>query len=209
MPRCFTFLLLALSPAVAAAQVIPCSDGPCLGPRREGTHFIAEIAGGGALYGRGGGIVVGGLFGAGGQLRRLPLPVYVVTEVAYNTTTDAGRGPTLPEFRDERTHRDLALGLRIYVPVFGPLRLFAEVLGGASYVSASLDRADLAPVSSAGWVKLALVGAGVQVRLFHHFSLGARTRIVLTDDDLGGLRAITGAARAVRVSLLGGMTWHF
>jgi hypothetical protein len=207
--RAFLSLLFALAPSVVAAQVIPCNDGPCLSPRREGTHFIAEIAGGGALYGRGGGIVVGGLFGAGGQLRRLPLPLYVVTEVAYNTTTDAGHGPTLPAFRDERTHRDLALGLRIYVPVFGPLRFFAEVLGGGSYVSASLDRADVAPIASAGWVRLALVGGGLQVRLFHHFSLGVRTRIVLTDDDLGGLRAMTGAERAVRVSLLGGMTWHF
>jgi hypothetical protein len=206
-PRLLSLLLLASLAGRVEAQEIPCTDGPCLRPVPAGTHFLAELGGGGSFGGRSG-FIVGGLFGVGGQLRRFPLPLYAISEVAYATSTVVGEGSPLP-FRDERAHRELTLGLRLYVPIVGPLRLFVEALGGAGYVSASLERADLPSLAASGWVKLATVGGGVQLRLLHHLSLGVRARAVLTDDDLGDLRALSGAQSVRRVSVLAGMTWHF
>jgi hypothetical protein len=202
-----SIVVLALE-AIAAAQEIPCTEGPCLRPRAVGTHFLAEINGGSGLNGRGG-LVIGGVLGVGGQLRRVPLPLYLVSEFSYSASSQEGSGPTpRSAFRDERSYRDLALGLRVYVPIVGPLRLFADLLGGTSHASATLEReAWITPISATGWSGLAMMAIGLQMRLFYPLSLGVRARVVFTGDALEELPVAT--ASPIRASFLASMVWHF
>ena len=73
----------------AAAQEIPCSAGPCMKPHRRGTHFIAEVNGGGSFAGSIG-LAVGGVVGVGGKLRGFPLRFYLVGELAYASAAQEG-----------------------------------------------------------------------------------------------------------------------
>lgn len=202
-------LVSVLYPAAAGAQEIPCERGPCVKPRPPGTHFLVELHGGGSLN-RDGGLAVDGLVGVGGKLRWLPLRFYLITEFAYSTLTEEGQIQSLPlMFRDERSFRDLALGLRTYVPLWRNLRFFVDLMGGATLQAASLERDTLMSRSASGWIPLALGAAGLQVRLFHHLSLGVRAKMVFTRDDLAGLHAAVGRDTPLRAALTAGLTWHF
>jgi hypothetical protein len=200
--------MMVLAP-LAAAQEIPCEAGPCLQPKRRGTHFIAELNGGSSLHGKGG-LALEGVLGVGGKLRGFPLRFYLVGEFAYSSSSDEGSLPAagLP-FSESRSHRDLALGLRVYIPVYRPVRLFFDLMGGGSHATAVFERAGLSTLSTQGWYPLALAAAGVQFRLFHHLSLGLRSRLVLTDDGMDELRKISGGDDSIRASITAGLTWHF
>jgi hypothetical protein len=207
-----TSSLFFLLPAGAGAQEIPCHDGPCVArrqPRDDGTHFVAEVNGGGTVLG-GRGLMVGGLFGVGGKLRALPFRFYLVGEFAYSGSTDEGLSPSLGiSFRDERSRRDIDFGLRIYVPIWGPLRLFGDILGGATYVSASLQRDGLPTVQSSTWGGLAVAAVGLQVRVLRNLSFGARARFTLTGEEPDGLRATMMAESHKPITFMAAMTWHF
>ena len=193
----------------AAAQEIPCKAGACLKKRQRGTHFIAEINGGGTLQ-RDGGFAVEGLFGAGGKVPLLPLRVYLIGELAYSTSYGAGVLSHAPlAYNDARHYRDIAFGLRLYLPLWAGLRLFADVQGGASHQSVTLEREDLPVCAVSGWTPHLQVAAGAQYRLLHHLSVGARVRTAFTDTDLAGLYAAVGERVPYRTSLTAGLTWHF
>jgi hypothetical protein len=198
--------LLASVPA--GAQEIPCSEGPCLRPSRPGTHFIAEVNGGGSFAG-GVGPAVGGVLGVGGKLRGFPLRFYLITEFAYASNAQEG---TLHSravgFREERSFRDIAAGLRIYVP-FGRLRLFVDAMGGGSHTQAFLERDGLSPLSASDWSGMGLVGGGLQLRLIHHLSIGVRCKAFFSGDDLDDLRDMERIDDPVRTSATMGLTWHF
>jgi len=202
-------VLLQLTPRMARAQEIPCEGGPCLRSSEAGTHFLAEVNGGGSFWG-GAGLSVGGLLGVGGKLRGFPLRFYLGGEFAYSSNTETGASPTLgTEFRDQRGYRDLALGLRVYLPVLGRLRLFGDILGGGSWVSGTIARGDLVERSVSGWEGLAVVGGGLQLRLVKGLSVGLRARYALTGDELDGLRSAMGVPSHRPASVMAGLTWHF
>ena len=212
--RTFSRTLLVLAalvalPASAAAQEIPCEQGPCVKARPPGTHFIVELNGGGTVY-DGGGFAMEGIVGVGGRLWKLPLRFYLVSEFAFNTSTDAGTVASVPlGYRDERAFRDLAVGLRIYVPVFTRMRIFSDIMGGGSHQTVTLNRDELPTRVASGWSPLAHVAVGFQYRVLYHLSLGFRTKVVLTSDDLAGLHAAVGNSAPVRTTITGGLTWHF
>lgn len=202
-------LLLVVTPASAFAQEIPCEHGACVKKSRPGTHFIVELNGGGTLL-RDGGFSVEGLIGAGGKVPFLPLRLYVISEFAYSTSHGSGLVASMPlAYRDERDYRDIALGLRLYLPLFSGLRLFADVLGGASHQAVVLEREELPVRRVTGWSPHAHVAAGLQYRLFYHLSLGVRAKVVLSDPDPAGLYAAVGTEAPIRTSLTAGLTWHF
>jgi hypothetical protein len=93
--------------------------------------------------------------------------------------------------------------------VWGPIRFFADVLGGGSHIIATLERDGLPTQTVRGWLPLGAAAAGIQVRLLHHLSLGFRAKMVFTDDELGGLRTLVGSASPVRTSVALGLTCHF
>ena len=193
--------------SVAEAQEIPCGEGACLKKRRRGTHFIAEINGGGTVQ-RDGGFAVGGLLGVGGKVPLLPLRAYLIGEFDYSTSHGSGvRAPL--EYSDVRHYRDLTLGLRLYLPIWAGLRLFADVQGGGSHQAVALEREDLPPRLVSGWTPHFQLAGGAQYRLMHHLSLGLRARVVFTDPDMAGLYALVGEPVPYRTSLTAGITWHF
>lgn len=195
--------------ATAAAQEIPCKAGACLKKKRRGTHFIAEINGGGTLQ-RDGGFAVEGLFGAGGKVPLLPLRAYLIGELAYSTSYGGGIQSHTPlEYTDARHYRDLSVGLRLYLPVWAGLRLFADVQGGASHQTVTLERVDFPLRTVSGWNPHFQVAAGLQYRLLHHLSVGVRARMAFTDTDVAGLYAAVGEQVPLRTSLTAGITWHF
>ncbi|MCC6749700.1 MAG: hypothetical protein IT371_18685 [Deltaproteobacteria bacterium] len=198
--------LLGLTARPALAQEIPCGRGPCMRPAEAGTHFLAEVNGGASLR-HDGGVAFSGLLGAGGRLG--PLRLYVVGEVGYRSDASTDAGSTGRGYHDVRSFRDLALGLRVYLAVVGPMRLLTDVQVGGTHVSAALDRPGLPIRHAAGWLPFFQLGAGLQVRLLHHLSVGLRGTVVATSDDLGGLRAMVAQTGVHRVALTAGLTCHF
>lgn len=204
---CAAVLVTAL-PA-AQAQEIPCENGPCVRARRPGTHFLVELNGGGSLM-RDGGYAVEGLFGAGGKLPWLPLRFYFLTELAHSTNLQNGRSWVGNRtFRDERAFTDIAAGLRVYAPIWGPLRLYADALIGGSHQSATLEREGITSRQVSAWSFHSQVSAGLQFRLLYHLSLGLRAKVVLTPEDPYGLLAMVGEEAPLRTTLTAGLTWHF
>lgn len=197
------------APAVKA-QEIPCTAGPCVRPPQPGTHFIAELNGGGSFAG-GAGPAVGGVVGVGGKLRGFPLPFYLIGELAYSSAAQDGALQSgSVDFHEERSYRDLALGLRVYIPVYGPLRLFVDAMGGGSHVAALVERDNLTALSSSHWAGMGLLATGLQLRLFHHLSVGLRAKVVLAGGDaLDGLREVLRIETPTRTSATAGLTWHF
>jgi len=202
---CWTAGVLALLPMAALAQPSVRRAGGC----RPATHFIAEIAGGATTYGSGG-LALESVFGYGGKLRGFPPRFYLIGELNYHTSAIDG---TLPlsgrAYRDERSFADVGAGLRIYLPIVGPLRLLGDVTLGGSHIAAALRSRDQPLVRAEGWVPMWAVAGGAQLRLFHHASIGARVRAVLSEDNLDALLAVTGDETPTRVTATLGLTWHF
>jgi hypothetical protein len=198
--------VLVLLPLVAQARPQVRCAGRC---RPRATHFIAEIAGGATTYGRGG-LALESVFGFGGKLRGFPPRFYLIGELNYHQGATSGTQPLSgADYRDERSFADLGAGLRIYLPIVGPLRLLGDVTLGGSHVAASLRGLDRSPLRAEGWVPMFAVAGGAQLRLFHHASIGARVRAVLSDDDLDALRVVTAREAPTRVTATLGLTWHF
>jgi hypothetical protein len=205
-------LVFSLFPTRALAQEIPCEAGPCLQrvPRRQPTHFIAELNGGSSTYGSGG-LALGLVLGVGGKLRGFPPIFYLFGELSYNTAAESSSiALSNSSLRDDRAFRDLAVGLRIYLPIWGPIRLFGDAGVGGSYVTANVERAGLPMVSADGWMPIFQLGGGLQVRLFHHLSVGMRFKAVLgRDASVGALHELVGDALPLRHMATANLTWHF
>jgi hypothetical protein len=204
--------MLAISPCVTRdllAQDIPCHAGPCVNRRARPTHFLAEIAGG-VLFTSDPGMALGAILGVGGKFRGFPPRFYLIGEFSYGTATTEGLNQgAAREFQDSRSFRDVGGGLRIYLPIYGPLRLFGDLVFGGSHVSANLKRTDAPVVQAAGWTPLVQVGAGLQLRVMHHMSVGIRSKVVVLDQDLAGLYAAVGRVPPVRQTWTASLAWHF
>lgn len=196
-------------PPAAPEQDDDCADCEPERPR-PGTHFIAEANGGTTGFGSGG-PVFGGLLGAGGKLPRFPPRFYVIGELSQRWSSERGRLDGGIAYEDERQLTDLGVGLRIYLPVWGPVRVFGDAQLGRSYATASY-RSDTAPRSTrdAGWINMAQVSVGPQVRILHHVSVGARARYTINEELV--LDSSDGPARRAggnRASFTGTLTAHF
>lgn len=194
---------------VGVAVGCPSAGRASLGAAQKGTHFLAELQGGAALFGSGGpafGLVLGG----GGRIPRAHPRVYLIGELSGYSAHTAGQSVSLDmAYVDRRAYLDLAIGLRVYVPLLRGLRLVADLQAGGSRVDALLERTGLPPRAGVGWRPLLQVAPGVQYRWRRSASLGLRYRILLTDDDLGGLRALVHAEAPRRSILTASATWHF
>jgi molybdopterin/thiamine biosynthesis adenylyltransferase len=87
--------------------------------------------------------------------------------------------------------------------------VFVDALGGAALVSAMLEREGMATQEATEWSWAGVLGAGVQVRVFHELSIGARLRLLFADDPLSDLRDQLTIGTPIPVSLAVGATWHF
>lgn len=175
----------------------------------RGTHLLIELGGGSTTFGSGGPAFTV-LFGGGGKLQHIPLRLYLFGEMTYMVGRTSGETGLLGlSYTDQRAYGDLALGLRLYLPLAGRLRLFTEGLAGASHVGVHLEREELGTVSAGGWVPLAGFGAGLQYRVLSALSLGLRGKLLLTDDDIAGLRRMTGDGSPLRSTAMVCFTWHF
>lgn len=205
-------LVCSLLPTHASAQEIPCEAGPCLQrlPRHRPTHFIAELDGGSSTYGSGG-LALGVVLGVGGKLRGFPPIFYLIGELSYNTSAESSSsGLAGGGYRDDRAFRDVAVGLRVYLPIWGPIRLFSDAGVGGSYVTANIERQGLPMVSADGWMPIFQLGGGLQVRLFHHLSVGMRFKAVFgSDESVGALHQLVGDALPLRHMATANLTWHF
>jgi hypothetical protein len=205
-----TGFLWALAAPTAHAQ--RCVDDYCVRkPPKRGTHFILELNAGSSTYGSGG-LAIGGLFGIGGKLRGFPLVFYLFAETAYHTSAHTISIPLDGRYhRDDRAFRDLVFGVRMYLPIWGPLRLFADAAGGASYVTTNLERDSARSMISAdGWAKTFQVSVGAQVRIFRNLSLGLRWKAMFTDEEaVPDAYALIGDELPLRSMATANITWHF
>lgn len=172
------------------------------------THFIAELGLGATVRGAYG-IETSMMLGAGGRLGGFPPIFYAVLESAFATAAAGGQISSAMAFADDRRFWDLSLGLRVYVPVWGPLRIFFDVLGGTTRASASLERTGVRTLEADERRPMASLSAGFQSRVIHRLSVGARVKLRFTDDGLADVRDELHLPNDRPVSVTGTATWHF
>ena len=178
---------------------------------RPGTFFLGEL-GAGALFGPDGGRMVAGAFGVGGKWRGFPPRFYLIGELeAVGGMSRQGYYEDGTPLQDELSMFAMGLGLRMYIPLAGPLRLLTEATGGSVKLTAR-------EVSDAGVFEESInrgyfaVGIGPQVRVLHHLSLGARFEAMWI--DYSGVSSASNLARwepsaSSRTRVLGTATFHF
>jgi hypothetical protein len=186
--------------ASAAEEEVPPAPSP-------GTHFLLE-AGAGVLFGGGFGGEGSLMLGAGGRLGGTPFRFYLVGEMAYAAMSGTGSIEGT-RYVDERRWLDLDFGLRMIIPIVGPLRVFFDLMGGATLAHAGLEREGHTPLESTDWEPMMAASAGFQARIFEPLSVGLRVKVRFTDDGLDALRDQLGFTRDVPVSIDGTVTWHF
>lgn len=206
MKRPLLFMVLLSLMYAAAAPALACRGKKQCRNRRPGTHFLAELNVGGDLSGD---LSAGGVIGIGGKMRNFPPRFYLVGEFTYSTSTLEGTLPDLPlRFSEEMSYRDLAFGLRVYLPVARRLRLFLDIMGGGTNIVGMFRRDDLSPLAVDTWSPLALGAVGLQARLLYNISVGVRARITFTEDSVE-VRDLRGGSSERRLTMTGGLTWHF
>jgi len=171
-----------------------------------GTHSLLELNAGATLGGRPA-EAGSALFGMGGKPVGFPWRFYFITEIGQAHIQDAG---TLSSgmFEADRRYWNVAAGLRIYIPVWGPVRIFGDATLGGAYVLSSLLRRDLDPLEADDWYVMGAVAAGVQARVLHHLSIGVRGKLFFADDGLSDLRDRLDIAGGIPATVTAGLTWH-
>lgn len=196
-----------------AADLAPTEEPAAESParrRRPGTFFIGELGGGATLSGAGS-MSFGGVLGVGGKLRGVPPRFYLIAGARHTQTSVGGYTLDGSYVSDDLGTTDLGLGLRIYFPVFGPLRLLTEGFFGTTVLEARANWAGGSDIERAS-LGFAEFSVGPQVRLTHHLSVGARA--AWTFVDTGSLQASGPLVRwerdaSRRTTVLGTITAHF
>lgn len=183
-------------------------------PRRRGprpTFFIAEL-GGGLLLGPDPARLVGGTLGVGGMYRGFPARFYAIGELeAMGGLTRKGQLEDQSPVRDELSTLAMGVGLRVYVPIVGPLRLLAEGTVGSLRMHARMTTPD-ASYEDATSTAYATLGIGPQFRILHQLSLGARYEATFVDMNGVPRDSTVGLWEPIlsrRSRLLGTATFHF
>ena len=177
-----------------------------------GTHFLAE-AGGGLTFGPGSSGDIGHhshvLLGAGGRLNGGWLRFYALAGLVHTSVTSSGTRDGL-QYDARQSHLDVVVGLRVYAPIFGPLRLFTDFLGGGTHARARLLGGPTGTQEARSWHGVAHWGFGLQVRIKRELSVGGRLGLRWSGDDLNALRGVAGLSDETRsLSLSMGVAWHF
>lgn len=183
----------------------PADDVPSEPKKQPGTFFIAEANLGATSSGRGG-PVLGGLLGVGGKLSGFPPRFYLFGEVSH-TSVSSSVSTSFGRTRQFRDVTDLGVGLRVYVPVWGPVRLYGDALLGQSRIAFRLDDTEVGPYEQTGWANLVALGVGPQVRVMHHLSVGARARWITTTDLSGD--PVGSRSGGTRTAFTANVTAHF
>lgn len=189
----------ATEPApTAQLRVPPGAPSQAAVPRRSrGTHMFLELHAGVPLSDRpapAGALV----FGTGGKLAGTPLRFYFLTEVGADY-----RRPNAGAAGDGRSLW-LGPGVRMYVALFGGLRIFGELTAGGLYVRDSLVATER-ELTLSGWEPQAGLGAGLQYRFFEGLSLGGRMQYRVLDREGGRDQRFDRAGWTAT----GSATWHF
>jgi hypothetical protein len=188
---------------VATAEAEPLTPPTHIDP---GTHFVLEMNLGSSFSGSVG--FAGSLvLGAGGKLKGFPLVFYLVGEAGYQRGGSDGQS-TDGAYEDGRDYADFSIGLRTYVPIIPDVRLFLDLLPGATHASASLARDGFSDLSSSGFYAHFALGLGAQVRIFRELSAGVRAKVLFADDGLDDLREAIGIHTPVPIVVSGTITWH-
>ena len=174
------FLSLTLGATLVAAQEAP-PEVPAARRGRPGTHFIAEPFAGMHVQGAGN-FAWGGFLGYGGKPPGTPLIFYAVA--GFMRSGDSRL--TSVQGSNDRNSLDLRMtdvdaGLRVYVPLIGPLRLTTEVMLGATLADASLRNPTVGLTQQNHADPHIMLGAGPQLRILHELSVGVLARTILAD----------------------------
>ena len=200
-------LLIALALGVLAA--LGTTSHAHAAPHDPGTHFLAEVDGGVLLTGDGGPALRAAL-GAGFKLHRTPLRLYLIGQfgvssyVAEPSPVVAASGRT-----EQGAFEDFGLGPRLLLPVYGPVRVYAECVVGTSLASARQVAADRPDLYARQWLGLVQLSSGLQWRVLYPLSLGIRFSAAWNADGLAGAARYAGVRDDLRLSLTAGGTWHF
>ncbi len=169
-----------------------------LPPRgRRSTHFLIEAHAGVAVpayahldlgYG------YGATLGLGGKLRGFPPRFYLLFSISGDSfgasRINAATGAPYSTERDELT---LLAGLRVAFPLFSPLRLVFDVLGGGMHTSAQLQAAT--SMRETRWDAVWQLAVALQYRVSEVFSIGLRLSETLGAEDLDIVAFAAGEAR--------------
>ena len=177
--------------------------------RDPGTRFLAELEGGALLTGDAGPAVRASL-GFGGKWKRFPARFYLIGQLGASSYVASPPAYLAARSGSESgAFHDVALGLRVLVPVVSELRVFVEGLLGGTLASASYSEPGIAELSARQWLGLALLSAGLQWRFLYQLSVGARVSLALNPAGLVGVARYGGVHDGGRLALTGGLTWHF
>ena len=178
-------------------------------PASSGHHFLAE-ASGGLVLAPGLGGVSHLLVGAGGRRPGGLLRFYGIAGLSQASVRLGGQSGGLP-YESVHHQLDLVAGLRIYVPLFGPLRLFTDLLGGGTHGWSEILGGTFGAYEAQGWRKLFVGALGLQVRVTQSLSVGGRFGFRWAEDPLADLREHLGldSMSGRSVSLGATVTWHF
>ncbi len=177
--------------------------------RSRGKHFIAEASGGLMLTpGFGGSSHL--LVGAGGRRPGGFLRFYAIGGLAHASVRSTLQRDGL-RYEHSRHHLDVVAGLRIYVPVVGPVRIFTDFLGGGSHMWSNLAGGTFGEYRAQGWRPVFIWAFGLQVRVTQELSVGGRFGLRSTSDPLQDLHEYVGETRAtgLMVDLGATVSWHF
>ncbi|HEY3234738.1 MAG TPA: hypothetical protein VGJ84_08470, partial [Polyangiaceae bacterium] len=156
-----------------------------------------------------GGPVLGAAIGAGGMLPGNPLRVYLIGLIAGSRVSEGGGEGTLT-WRTQREFFDAAAGLRVYLPIYGPVRLLGEAALGESHARAQRSSSDGSVSARDAWLGILAFAGGVQVRVVPWFSVGANARFIFHRDlDFEAQNSSGGSAALRRTVLSATATGHF
>lgn len=178
-------------------------------PRDPGTRYIAELEGGALLTGDAGPAVRASL-GFGGKWKGFPARFYLIGQLGASSYVASPPAYLASRMGSESgAFHELALGLRVLVPVISELRVLVEGLVGGTLASASYIEPGIAELHARQWLGLALLSAGLQWRFLYQFSVGARVSLALNPSGLVGVARYAGVHDGGRLAITGGLTWHF
>jgi hypothetical protein len=159
---------------------------------RRGTHFLIQATTGFSCD-ESMGLGYGLLLGAGGKLRGFPPRFYLLFETSRATHDRETYGNT-GSLTSSFTGTDVAGGLRVLMPIAGPLRLYGDVLAGGTYGEFGLSRPDGTQRESQRWSPLVDLAAGVDVRFHRNVSAGLRFKFHLLDPTPAWMSGLGGSA---------------
>lgn len=174
-----------------------------------GTHFLAELEGGVLLSGDAGPAMRASL-GVGAKWKGFPARFYAIGQFgASSYVASPPRELAAGGGRESGAFQDLALGLRVVLPIVSELRVYVEGLGGGTLASARFQEPGLGTLHAREWLGLALLSGGLQYRIFYQLSVGARLSVAFNPTALAGVARYAGVHDGGRLMLTGGVTWHF